>query len=125
MKIRIKGNSVRLRLTQSEVEQFDNEGQVEEAIDFGFDNQLTYQLIKKEVDSIAANYQNNTIQIIIPNAIAHNWANTDAVSLEHFSDLKQDKQLRILVEKDFKCLTVRAHEDESDAFPHPEPQLNC
>jgi hypothetical protein len=32
-----------------------------------------------------------------------------------------DAELRIVVEKDFACLTAREGEDESDNFPNPNP----
>ena len=34
--------------------------------------------------------------------------------------LDDGSNLKILVEKDFVCLTGRDDEDESDMFPHPE-----
>ncbi len=48
------------------------------------------------------------------------WANSSEISLRASSPLPDGNELTILVEKDFKCLTDRPHEDESDLFPHPK-----
>ena len=54
------------------------------------------------------------------------WTNTDLVSLDEFVSLSENEKLRILVEKDFKCLKPRLHEDETDHYPHPnEKEMVC
>jgi len=42
------------------------------------------------------------------------------VSISGEQVLADGDQLKILVEKDFVCLTNREDEDESDMYPHPE-----
>ena len=124
MKLRIKGNSVRLRLMQSEVATFQKTGKVSEMIDFGT-NTLVYQIQKTENDTIKATFENQTITVFIPNEIGQSWANSNQISIESALLLK-GKVLKILVEKDFKCLTDRPSEDESDAYPHPkEGSVEC
>jgi hypothetical protein len=44
MKLRLQGNSVRLRLTRSEVERLREIGRVEESVDFGAGEVLAYRL---------------------------------------------------------------------------------
>jgi hypothetical protein len=44
MKLRLQGNSVRLRLTRSEVERLRDTGIVEESVDFGGGEVLAYRL---------------------------------------------------------------------------------
>jgi archaellum component FlaG (FlaF/FlaG flagellin family) len=124
MKLRIKGNSVRLRLMQSEVATFQKTGKVSEMIDFGT-NTLVYQIQKTENDTIKATFENQTITVFIPNEIGQSWANSNQISIESALSL-EGKVLKILVEKDFKCLTDRPSEDESDAYPHPkEGSVEC
>lgn len=125
MKLRIKGNSVRLRLMQSEVATFQKIGKISEMIDFGI-NTLIYQIQKTENDTIKATFENQTITIFIPNEIGENWANSNQIGIEATLLLSEEKALKILVEKDFKCLTDRPSEDESDAYPHPkEGSVEC
>ena len=47
MKLRLQGNSVRLRLTRSEVERLRETGLVEESVDFGAGAALAYRLQTK------------------------------------------------------------------------------
>ena len=45
---------------------------------------------------------------------------TVAKRLEGVQPNGNGEGLRVLVEKDFPCLTARPNEDDSDAFPWPE-----
>ncbi len=111
MKLRIRDNSIRLRLTQSEVQLFHESGKVAATIHFG-DNQLVYALEKADCQALSASYNQNKICILVPTAMANTWATTEQVGMETDGDLK------ILVEKDFQCLVDRG-EDDTDTFPNP------
>lgn len=126
MKIRIKGNSIRLRLMQSEVSQMGEQLVVSDSINFGM-QKLHYTLkASEQAESIQARLENNEITVAIPLQQAKEWVQSDEISIESFIPLSADESLRILVEKDFKCLTKRTHEDESDAYPHPkEGEIVC
>lgn len=119
MKIRILENSLRLRLSQSEVQQLNTRGDVKQRINFGL-SALKYSIIKKEIESIKSLYQSNEILILVPAKMVEDWANSDLISLQESISINEEENLKILIEKDFKCLTVRAGEDESDLFPNPE-----
>ena len=128
MKIRIKGNSIRLRLTQSEIDVFAEEGIIKDQIQFGttIDSSLTYSLEKGEFVGISALFEGNEIRIRVSEEIGDNWSKTDRVGIENEVLLGKNQTLKILIEKDFKCLTTRKGEDESDNFPHPhESTLKC
>ncbi len=127
MKIRILGNSLRLRLTQSEVQKLLDEGKVKESISFGpsSSQQLTYIFQKGATSEFAASFNGNIISILGPNDTVDTWANSNQISLEEYLPIGHGKQLKILIEKDFKCLKERAGEDESDLFPNPEEEGKC
>jgi hypothetical protein len=112
MKIRIKGNSLRYRLTRSDVDKFSAEGYIEETIDFGTQT-LTYGLQQNRFNNLSALFENNKITLFIPAALANEWTLTDRVGFEHLHN-----GLSLLVEKDFKCLDNVA-EDQSDNYPNP------
>lgn len=120
MKIRILGNSIRLRLSQTEVQHLSEKGKVEEQTQFGLapNSVLIYSILRKETPTIHAAYSDNYIQIFLPNQMASDWAASDEVGLENHMPLGDGNALHILIEKDFKCLTERS-EDESDLFPNP------
>lgn len=117
MKLRIFGNSIRLRLSQSELENLRLHGVVEDAVSFG-NAALTYKLKTAEVPEPTAAFEQNLIAVYLPEPLARQWATTDEVSIRAEQPLPEGEKLKILIEKDFKCLTPR-DEDESDNFPNP------
>ena len=122
MKIRIKGNSLRLRLTQTEIQQFGSTGEVSETISFGGipRKELTYSLVKSsEREQIHASYKDDQIKVFIPASMATDWVNTELVGMEEMVNTGYGEELKLLVEKDFQCLKPRVGEDDSDAFPNP------
>ncbi len=121
MKLRIRDNSIRFRLTRSEVAQL-QESYIVEArtcFTFGVNQTLFYQLEASiEESEIKASFQNNTISVRIPRAEAIAWAKSETIAL---LAEQADSKLKILIEKDFACLKPRQNEveDESDMYPHP------
>jgi hypothetical protein len=118
MKLRIKGNSIRLRLLRDEVERFAAEGRISEEIEFGT-NTLRYSVLaSKDVESIFATFSENEIAILIPEAMARDWASTEMVGLETDQAIKNGR-LTILIEKDFVCLDRPNDPDREKAYPNP------
>ncbi|MEE2962427.1 MAG: hypothetical protein VYA34_16965, partial [Myxococcota bacterium] len=117
MKIRILNNSLRLRLTQSEVLEIGHHNEVSAKIQFSLapPSALTYAVCSADVEEITANYETNTIAITIPKHLAQELAETDLVSLTHDQTLDENQTLKILIEKDFQCLKPRQGEDDIDA----------
>jgi len=118
MKIRIKGNSLRLRLSQAEVKNMEELCTVEDRIDFG-GSQLTYRLTVNNTNSTAVSFENNVIQVKVSQSTISKWLAEDQVGFSDDIQLSGNESLKILVEKDFQCLTVREGEDESDLFQNP------
>jgi hypothetical protein len=113
MKLRIKGNSVRLRLTQSEVEQLAAEGSVRESVSFG-DRSLGYEIRSvKDASGVSADLNGLSIVISVPEQVINDWAGSDSISIEY------EGTPSVLIEKDFACLSERKNEDDADAFPNP------
>ncbi len=127
MKLRIRGNSVRLRLTKSEVERLGETGSVGEMVEFGSAFPVfRYELNKSSNDtSIKAGFEDNCLYISVPVGDVENWIRSEEIGLEVMYPIGDNKFLRILVEKDFACLKPRDSEDESDAFANPLAQASC
>jgi hypothetical protein len=122
MKLRIRGNSVRLRLTQSEVARFGEVGLVEEIVEFGAlpEQQMIYALeAAADGENVGAAFENNRLRVSIPRIQAEKWVNSNQMGIEAEQTVNGGKRLRILIEKDFACLDTRPGEDDADAFPHP------
>jgi hypothetical protein len=116
MKLRLQGNSIRLRLTRSEVERLRNTGYVEESVDFGGGHRLTYRL-RSRADSgpVQAEFRDGGLAVSLGQEAAQAWAGSDEVGI-----YGQSEALTISIEKDFRCLTRPLdHPQERDAFPHP------
>ena len=112
MKIRIKGNSLRYRLTKTDISKFSENGYVEDAIDFG-NQTLTYALQQNQLNNLSVVFEQNKITLFMPATMAVEWNNTDRVGFEYL-----DNDIYLLIEKDFKCLDTVA-EDQSDNYPNP------
>ena len=121
MKLRVRDNSIRLRLTRSEVELVRNDGLGLGRVPLAGRNNFDYVLesspatVKPE-----AHISNNVLTVRIPEAEIISWSESDEVSISASQILDGGDQLNILVEKDFACLAPREGEDETDMYPHPE-----
>ena len=120
MKLRIKGPTLRLRLSQGEIRALLEEGLVEERVPFAAGVDLVYRLRRDAAtDEITASFRDGILEIRVPEGNAREWCTTELVTLAHEQALP-DGSLRITLEKDFACLAPREGEDESDNFPHPQ-----
>jgi hypothetical protein len=117
MKLRIKGNSVRLRVTKSEIDQFGNGESITETTNFG-STKLTYILKQSNSEHINARFESDTIIVEMPKQLATQWTNSERVGYETNMPLNDGSSLFILLEKDFKCLDG-THEDQSDMYENP------
>jgi hypothetical protein len=121
LKLRVLDNSIRLRLTRSEVDAVNDSGLVRGRVRFAGSNTFDYVLesspatVKPE-----AHISNNVLTVRLPEMDVQQWAASEQVSIRSAQLLDGDDQLTILVEKDFQCLAPREGEDESDMFPHPD-----
>lgn len=126
---------MRLRLTKSEVARIAEGLRLEETIVFGLEphQRLSYALeCCTGGASMEADYCDGRITVRLPQAVAREWATTDRVSLDgeqwlsNNSDGSDGGVLKLLIEKDFACLTDRRGAEDADTFPHPmEGALQC
>lgn len=119
MKLRILGNSLRLRLSVPEVEELLKKGMVSAQITFG-ENALFYSLEMHSGPDIYADFRDGRIKVEVPEGEGKHWATSEQVSMEAMQMLTDKESLRILIEKDFTCLKPREGEDESQLFPNPQ-----
>ncbi len=118
MKIRIKGNSIRYRLTKTEVETFCRKGCYEEKTEFR-DQCFTYELrAQKDILNLNADFKRDTITMYLPEADKDGWATSDLVGFKHCLPLGDGRELLLILEKDFVCLDETI-EDQSDNYPNP------
>jgi len=123
MKIRIKGNSVRIRLSRTEVEQLSTAGYIEDRTDFGTSS-FRYALKSKEnISGLEATFSLGKITMYVPSGIAKDWAGNETVGYDNNVSLPNGKRLYLLLEKDFKCID-NSNEDQSDNYDNPNSDCN-
>ncbi len=124
MKLRIYGDSIRLRLKIGEVNRIAAGDSIVETTHLP-DSTLTCCLEVSETGSIRATFNDGRLVVTLPKADVENWAGTDKVSLHSEQPIAGAGVLSLLVEKDFTCLEPGHHRDcvdDEDTFPHPSAQ---
>ena len=113
MKLRIRGNSVRLRLGQSEVRRLATEGAVEEVTQFDLqgNHRFVYRLeAAGNAASIEASFESGILLVRIPADETRRWAASEEVGIEKLQTIGAAGPLKILIEKDFECIDARPDE---------------
>ena len=122
MKSRIRGNTVRYRLSKPEVAALAEEGKLEERTEF-INGTLRYAIQKTEDNVLSAGFTQHTITLYVPQITLQQWAQTEQIGIEHHMPLPNGNTLYLLLEKDFKCIDAGISEDQSDYFENPH--LTC
>ncbi len=121
MKLRIRGNSIRLRLQRNEVVQLEAQGRVVETLALGMkpDEVFRYQVetVREEQPGLCGDGQG--ISVRIPAAWAEELVHTDRTGFHFSVEVASDTHVRVTLEKDFHCLVERTGEDDTDAYEHP------
>ena len=122
MKIRIKENSVRFRLTKSEVATFCKEGFF--ALQTDFNEKVFNYAVKavKGIENLSVSYEGDSIQMLVPDAVRKDWADSNRIGFENTIETKNGKSIYLLLEKDFVCLDETT-EDQSDNYPNPKTEM--
>ncbi|HEY7672167.1 MAG TPA: hypothetical protein VIC71_08115 [Gammaproteobacteria bacterium] len=119
MKLRIRGNTLRLRVSKSELATVLKRGAVQDAIRFGPRARLVYRLEVAAGDRFGAELTGDSIVVRAPRAAVAKWGRDDEVSMRGKQRIGGGRTLAILVEKDFECLKPRAGDDATDLFVNP------
>ena len=112
MKIRFKGNSVRYRLTKSEVAKLWSAGFLEERTAFA-GKTLIYAVVTTNDNKLLVDYIADRIVLSMPGTMIDELNNTGKVGFEDSSG-----PVSLLIEKDFVCID-KVEEDQSDNYPNP------
>ena len=113
MKLRIEDDTLRLRLSESELREFASTGRVEGSVHFGLSpaQRLTYALERGSEpaqtlpndEPVQVHYEPGALTVLVPFALAKAWVETDQNSFSHHLPLAENHRLQILVEKDLNC----------------------
>ena len=113
MKLRIEDDTLRLRLSQGELDEFAQLGRVEGAVHFGLNptQRLTYALERlsepaqtlPDEEPVQVHYEPGALTVLVPFKLAKSWVETDQTGFTHDLPLAGNQHLHILVEKDLDC----------------------
>jgi hypothetical protein len=127
MKLRIKGNSLRLRVSRPELARFLDGERIEETIHFtrAPEASLTYALESAvQVAPVRVQYESQIVKVIVSEDQASIWGAESQVGVYSSLDIGATGSLEIIVEKDFACLD-RSDEENGDAFANPQAAASC
>ena len=121
MKLRLRQNSVRLRLSRGEVKALAETGLVEESLDF-IPQPLVYILhLSNEINEMQVAFTNGWLTVTAPELLAQTWADSDQVGME-----SEFHGVKVLVEKDWPCSHSTDEENEGTFLPPRfETNLAC
>lgn len=118
MKLRLKGPSLRIRLTKTEVSKLAEVGYLEEQTLFA-GNKLVYALQSiNNKSELSATFDINKITMFVPNELLRDWPQNNVVGFSANMPVSENDDLHLLLEKDFVCLD-EIQEDQSDNYGNP------
>ncbi len=121
MKLRIRGNTLRLRLSRSEVDLVGQGRELEESTSFPGGGKLQYVLRQSSSKTSVVKINEgdkSCINVIVDQNKAKEWAKSEEVGLFGTEPLVLGS-LELLIEKDFACLNPREGIEDSDSYPNP------
>jgi hypothetical protein len=127
MKMRIKGNSLRLRVGRSELARLGAGERVVETSRFGSspDSTLGYSLKSEEsISAVSVNYRPGWLEVLVPTESMSAWCGNEDVGIYALLNVGNGESLEVSVEKDYACLD-RSAEDNEDAFANPHAGKAC
>jgi hypothetical protein len=126
MKLRLKGNSIRVRLDRRDLGRLIDEGRVDDAVRFGPGLAFAYavEVGPAPRERPNASYADGRLTIRIDPEDAEGWLAGDRVGFDHQQPV-DGGAVRVLLEKDFACIDRPPGEEPDDAFAFSNPALVC
>ena len=128
MKIRMKQDSLRLRLGRAELERFLKDGRIQETTRFAASPEagFTYALEVSSPGSAGTTLRTMPcgVTVVVTPEQVRLWKRDDQVGIYTDLEVDTDTRLEVIVEKDFACLD-RSDSDNADTFANPNLSANC
>ncbi len=121
MKIRIKDNTIRFRLSSTDLKTLKKKGKVVSKCTFGTTQIFKYSVVSKKKGNseyLCVDLKKNHIKVELAASDVKAWMKSDLEGFDAHMDNGTKEGLYVLIEKDWQCLKPR-DEDESDLFPNP------
>ncbi len=100
MKLWIRGNSMRLRVSKTELAKLAELGRAEDAIRFSSEQSLRYSIEVRASGAVTATFGADALLVTLPKTRLDLWLRPDEVSVEGSQPIGGGKVLTISLEKD-------------------------
>jgi hypothetical protein len=119
MKLRLKENTLRIRLSRDDVDTLIGSGEVCSETLLPNNKKFCYGV--RLIDGpVRVDYVDGGLWLGVLREEIKNWNNNDRVGFNWSIPVNEEPvSLQVLLEKDFQCLTERKGEDESKLYANP------
>lgn len=127
MKLRIKGSSIRLRLSRSDLAKLAGSGAIQDEVHFSSHprDAWTYGIVRNQVVSApTVEFNEKRVLVVVGEEDVRRWLSTEEVGIYFSLNIGVYGMLEVALEKDFACLD-RSDEENSDTFPNPLASEHC
>ncbi len=122
MKLRFRGNSLRLRLNRGEVETLASGTALREEVVFPNGAHFAYIFEPQANSSPQASFEGGVIRVAAPISKIRDWAHGESIGL-YFDVSAQNATLKVAIEKDLECIDGQLEERDPDAFPRGQEKV--
>ena len=127
MKLRLKGNSIRVRMDRKDLAELLGCGRTIDMVRFGPGPSRTFTYAVKlgtaPHNRPRAEYIAGHLLVILDRGDAETWFSGDRVGFEHRQLLEDGSAIRVILEKDLACLDRPAGDESEDAWAFPNPSV--
>lgn len=116
MKLRFRGNSLRLRVNRGEVETLASGTALREEVIFPNDAHFAYIFVPQANASPQATFEGGLIRVGAPISKVRDWARGESIGL-YFDVPAGNATLKVAIEKDLECVDGQPEERDPEAFP--------
>jgi len=127
MKLRLKGNSLRLRVTRSELARLQQGGVIEDSVQFAPAAEASLRYLLQacaQPQPVQVPFDGRRLLVTISRGQLTAWSGETQVGIYAALPLTGDTVLDVAIEKDFACLDL-SDEENHDTFPHPLAGKAC
>jgi hypothetical protein len=127
VKLRLKGNSIRLRVTRSELARLQAGERIQETIRFSVDPnaRLVYVLeVGSHSQPVTTVFVDQQIVVSVSQDQLASWSGEHQVGIYASLPVDETTVLEVSIEKDFACLDL-SDEDNADTFANPLAGKAC
>jgi hypothetical protein len=111
MRLLIRGNSIRIRVSKTELAQLAEAGRVEDTVRFSSEHALRYGIEVRPTGAVTATFEPTAIVVTVPKSRLDLWVRPEEVSVEGSQPVGRGKALQIVLDKDDAGAARRRDDD--------------